>query len=66
MDIDERIQALTQTVELLAGMHQQTETEIRNLAVEVRKFKFWAEAVILNQESRLRALSKEPPPGEPA
>ena len=63
--IDQRIDGLVQSVELLAGMHQQTETEIRNLAAEVRKFKFWAEAVILNHEARLRALAKEPSEGEP-
>lgn len=62
--IDERIDALTQTTELLAGMHQQTEAEIQKLTNEVRRFKYWAEAVILNFDSRLRALSKEPP-GEP-
>jgi hypothetical protein len=62
VNIDERISALTQSVELLASLHRETEQEIRTLTTEVRRFKFWAEAVILNQEARLRALAKEPPP----
>jgi hypothetical protein len=60
--IDQRIDALAQTVELLAGMHQQTEAEIKALAKEVRRFQYWAEAIILNFDSRLRALAKDPPP----
>ena len=66
MNIDERIDALTHSVELLAGMHERTEAEIKALATEVRRFKYWAEAIILNFDSRLRALSKEPPPEPPA
>lgn len=65
MTIDERIEALTQSMELLAGMHRQTEKEIHDLTREVGKFKFWAEAVILNHEARLRALAQEPPTQEP-
>lgn len=59
--IDERIEGLVESMELLQGMHGQTEKELHDLAVEVRRFRFWAEAVILHHESRLRALSKEPP-----
>jgi hypothetical protein len=71
--IDERIDALTQTVELIAGMQQKNEEHIGSLnqsigalTKEVRRFVYWSEAVILNHESRLRALAKEPPPQEPA
>jgi len=63
--IDERIEALTQSVELLAGMHKQTEEEIAKLAAQNRRFQYWAEAIILNFESRLRALAKEPPAEPP-
>ena len=70
--IDERIDALTHTVELLAEMHQTdwgklitqitaAQTQITELARETRRFQYWTEAVILNFESRLRALAKEPP-----
>jgi len=70
--IDERIDALTHTVELLAEMHQTdwekmktqihvTQQQINELAQETRRFRYWAEAVILNFDSRLRALAKEPP-----
>jgi hypothetical protein len=71
MTIDERLEALTQSVELMAGiqqkneegmksLHVQTLQELHTLTVEVRRFRYWAEAVILNHESRLLALAKEP------
>jgi hypothetical protein len=60
VNIDERLEALTQTVELIAGMQQKNEEHITALTREVRRFRYWTEAVILNHESRLLALSKEP------
>jgi hypothetical protein len=50
MNIDERIQALTERVKLLASSHRQTEREIRALAVEVQQFRYLAEAIILHHE----------------
>jgi hypothetical protein len=65
MTIDERIEGLTQSVELLAKMHEKTAEEISHLVAETRRFQYWAEAIILNYEARLRALAKEPPAQPP-
>ena len=62
MTVDERIEALAQSVELLAEMHKQTEAQIAELATQTRRFQYWTEAIILNFESRFRALSKDQEP----
>ena len=65
MTIDERIEGLVQSTELLLRSHEHTQNEIKDLIRETRRFQYWAEAIILNQESRLRALAKEPPEEPP-
>jgi len=50
MNIDKRMQALTERMKLLASSHRQTEREIRALAVEVQQFRYLAEAIILHHE----------------
>lgn len=47
--IDERLEALAQTVELMAGMQLKTEKELRRLSRVVR-------IIVIDHESRLLAL----------
>jgi hypothetical protein len=49
VNIDERLEALTHSVELIAQMQIKTEKEIRKLARYVR-------AIVLDHEARLLAL----------
>jgi len=49
MTIDERLEALTQTVELLAGMQIKTEKQISRLGKYIR-------LIVLDHEARLLAL----------
>jgi len=49
MTIDERIEGLVQSTELLLRSHEQTQNEIKDLIRETRRFQYWAEAIILNQ-----------------
>jgi hypothetical protein len=51
MNIDERLEALTHSVELIAQMQIKTEKEIRTLGRFVR-------TIVLDHESRLLALEK--------
>jgi hypothetical protein len=52
MTIDERLEALTHSVELIAQMQLKTEKEIRKLGRYVR-------AIVLDHEARLLALEDE-------
>ena len=52
MTIDERLESLTQSVELIAQMQIKTEKEIRTLGRFVR-------TIVLDHESRLLALEKD-------
>jgi hypothetical protein len=49
MNIDERLEALTQTVEIIAGMQRESEKQISELSVFIRQL---AE-IALRQEGRL-------------
>jgi len=49
MDIDERLEALTHSVELIAAMQLKTEKEIKRLARYVR-------TIVVDHEQRLAAL----------
>ena len=52
MTIDERLEALTQSVELIAQMQLKTEKEIRRLGRYVR-------IIVIDHEQRLAALEGE-------
>jgi hypothetical protein len=49
LTIDERLEALTQSVELLAKMQQTTEKQIRRLGRYIR-------VIVMDHEARLMAL----------
>lgn len=52
MTIDERLEALTHSVQLIAQMQLKTDKEIRKLGCYVR-------AIVLDPEARLLALEKD-------
>jgi hypothetical protein len=52
MNIDERLEALTHSVELLASMHKDTERQIKRLGKYIRS----VGTMVLDHEARLRAL----------
>lgn len=56
MTIDERLQALAESTELIARMHQKTEKELRRLTHETRRFMRTAQLIFLNHETRLGNL----------
>jgi len=57
MNIDERLEALTQSVELIAQMQVKTEKEIRRLGRYVR-------IIVLDHEARLLALEGDDEEGD--
>jgi hypothetical protein len=52
MNIDERIEALTHSVELLASLHQDNEKQMRRLGRYIRS----VSQMVLDHEARLRAV----------
>jgi hypothetical protein len=52
MTIDEQLETLTRSVELIAQMHAKTEKEIRTLGRYIR-------AIVLDHEARLLVLEQE-------
>jgi|GraSoiStandDraft_50_1057286.scaffolds.fasta_scaffold60724_3 hypothetical protein len=56
MTIDERLEALTHSVELIAQMKQTTEKQLRRLSREVRRFMRTAQLIPLDHETRLRQI----------
>lgn len=59
MTIDERLEGLAHTVELLAAMQQTTEKNLNRLTREVRLFRHFVLAMGANIESRLLNLEAE-------
>jgi hypothetical protein len=56
MTIDERLEALTQSVELIASMQQDVEKESKKTTLEIRKLARLVRVIVLDHESRLVAL----------
>jgi hypothetical protein len=56
MTIDERLEALTQSVELIASLQQDVEREQKKTTIEVRKLARLVRVIVLDHESRLVAL----------
>lgn len=56
MTIDERLEALTQSVELIASLQQDVERQQKKTTVEVRKLARLVRVIVLDHESRLSAL----------
>jgi uncharacterized protein (DUF924 family) len=63
MTIDERLEALTHSVELLAGMQIETEKRVQSIASSheqtekvIRRFGRFAMAITLDHESRITNL----------
>lgn len=52
-NIDERLEALTQSVELIASLQQDVEKEQKKTTVEVRKLARLVRVIVLDHESRL-------------
>jgi hypothetical protein len=52
MNIDERLQALTRSVELLPAMHKETDKEMKRLGKYVRSVM----QIVLDHETRLRSV----------
>jgi uncharacterized protein YicC (UPF0701 family) len=56
MTIDQRLEALTQSVELIATLQQDVEREQKKTTVEIRKLARLVRVIVLDHESRLVAL----------
>jgi hypothetical protein len=56
--VDERIGAISESVELLSGMQQHTERELREFMAGVRAFGRYAELVIRSHEKRIAKLER--------
>lgn len=56
MNIDERLEALTQSVELIVSLQQDVERQQKKTTVEVRKLARLVRVIVLDHESRLSAL----------
>lgn len=56
MTIDERLEALTQSVELIAGMQKVTEAEQKKTAREIRKLARLVRVIVVDHEARLLDL----------
>lgn len=54
--IDERLEALTQSVELLAQMQKQTEKEHKKTTKEIRQLVRLVRVIVLDHEARLLTL----------
>jgi hypothetical protein len=52
MNIDERLEALTHSVELLAGLHRDNEKQMKRLGKYIRS----VSQLVLDHETRIRAL----------
>jgi hypothetical protein len=52
MNIDERLEALTRSVELLAPLHKDNEKQMRRLGKYIRS----VSQLVLDHEARLRSL----------
>lgn len=59
MNIDERLEALTHSVELIAHMQLKTERELKKLSRTFRGFMRTAQMILLDHEERLRDLEGE-------
>ena len=55
MNIDERLEALTHSVELLAEMHKDTEKEMKRLGKYIRA----VSQLVLDHEARLRRIEDD-------
>jgi hypothetical protein len=58
MTIDERLEALTHSVELIAQMQIKSEESQLKTEKEIRKLSRFVRAIVLDHESRLLALEK--------
>jgi len=58
MTIDERLEALTHSVELIAQMQIKTEEAQLKTEKEIRKLGRYMRAIVLDHEARLLALEK--------
>jgi len=52
MDIDQRLEALTHSMELLASLHKDTEKQMKRLGKYIRS----VSQMVLDHETRLRAV----------
>lgn len=52
MNIDERLEALTHSVELLAAMHKDTERQLKRLGNYIRG----VSQIVLDHEARIRVI----------
>ena len=61
-NIDQRLEALTHSVELLAHMHKETEKDLRSVTKELRQLGKYIRTVarlVLDHEARLRVIEGE-------
>jgi hypothetical protein len=54
MTIDERLEALTHSVELIAAMQQTTENNLAKFTAQTDRFEEFARLVLANHEERIR------------
>ena len=59
MTINERLEALTQSVQLIASLRQYMLREKKKTTVEIRKLARLVRVIVLDRESRLVALEGE-------
>jgi hypothetical protein len=60
MNLDERLEALTHSVELLAALHKDNEKQIKRLGKYIRS----VSQLVLDHETRLRSLEGDDEPEE--
>lgn len=59
MTIDERLEALAQSVELLSTLHQDTERAAKAFEQRVDRFVEFAQLVLSNHEQRIRGIEQK-------
>jgi hypothetical protein len=64
MTIDERLEALTHSVELIAQMQIKSEESQIKTEKEIRKLGRFVRAIVLDHEARLLALEKNDEDGD--
>lgn len=64
MNIDERLEALTHSVELIAQMQIKSEESQLKTEKEIRKLGRFVRAIVLDHEARLLALEKNDEDGD--
>jgi hypothetical protein len=56
MTVEGRLEALTQSLELVASMQLKTEQEIAKTQVQIRRLGRYVRAIVVDHEQRLAAL----------